>query len=75
MVQQAQQRGEDALDPDMIDNLRNMYQADIQFAYQDISLPAPLSLSEEMTYQPGGKKRKKRTDQQRLLARLDTYQS
>lgn len=75
MVQQAQQRGEDALDPVMIGNLRNMYQADIQFAYQDISPPVPLSLLEEMTFQLGGKKRKKRSDQQRLLARLDTYQS
>ncbi len=74
MVQEAQQRGEDALDPIMRYNLQSLYQADIKFAYEDISPPGPPSLLEEMTHQLAGKKPKKHNEQQKLLARLDAYQ-
>lgn len=75
MVQEARRRGEDALDPIMLYNLRSLYQADIKFAYEDISLPGPSSLLEKMAHHLVGKKLKKRSEQQKLLARLETYQS
>lgn len=74
IVQEARQRGEDALDPIMCYNLQSLYQADIKFAYEDIAPPGPPSLLEEMTHQLAGKKLKKRSEQQKLLARLDAYQ-
>jgi hypothetical protein len=37
MVQEAKQRGEASLDPEMLSNLQSMYQADIEFTYEDIS--------------------------------------
>ncbi len=58
MVQEAQQKGEDALDPIMLYNLQSLYQADIKFAYADIAPPDPPSLLEEMAHHLVGKKLK-----------------
>lgn len=75
LVQEAQQRGEIALNPATLKNLQSMYQADIAFAYEDISPPGPPSLLEELSHCIVGKKTKKRNEQQKLLSRLDAYQS
>lgn len=74
MVQEARQKGENALNPIMLSNLQSMYQADIKFAYADIPPPGPPSILEEMSHHLVGKKPKKRNEQQNLLARLDAYQ-
>ena len=75
LVQEAQQRGENTLGPIGIHNLEKLYESSIQFGKENMIPARPPSLLEEMTHRFVGKKLKKRNDQQRLLARLETYQS